>query len=296
MLNSFFDYNLFNKISILKGLSLSFAHYNTPLFIHPPVFVYFSALCVSCSIPLVMVPILCQIVTVACMIRIVSIFPCFYTDKDYMLAMSWIIIMFGTCPIAVLVSQKYWIDNMVCCTVTVGVMIQMFIISMHSRLYVARSALNEFASVESASIGSSLNVKMVVVCLRIIWVEIGWDILWLQILPYSVFCLFACNTKITSLSVAPSLIILNSLYLYRIILSAFSSIEKQLSTVDSKRQLDSANMRSLFQVQAISIIIAVLISSMLFLVAFGVTHVPWMILNKVFSPDFLGMLNVLNIF
>ena len=167
VLRNYTDYTLQGK-STIRELGLAEENYSDPLFIHPPLFVYMSAFLHGyLSIPMPVIPILCQVVTLL-MMPIISRYllrsTIHVSDKNKhggngnrsdgsinkittttisptavaMMAMIFI----SCCPIAAFCSQKFWIDNALMMVVTVCAAAHMVLVHYEPLQCASNSATN----------------------------------------------------------------------------------------------------------------------------------------------------------
>lgn len=123
---------------ILTQLRLAKENYNHRLFVHPPIFVYTTALLkqyLLISIP--GIPIIFQLITICCIpilcnsiVKITKM-----RDRDRIHRHDWFslallsTIVFSFCPILGFCSQKLWIDNALLATTTTAVTFHTYIIN-----------------------------------------------------------------------------------------------------------------------------------------------------------------------
>ena len=116
------NYSLYDKPEIITQLNIEFEQYFTKIFIHPPVFIYASTFLYQfLNIPLVAVPLICQTVVMLCISIQFYIIGCSLSPStlhlDWKISSLWAVLIFCLCPVSVLISQKFWIDNMLLVTV-----------------------------------------------------------------------------------------------------------------------------------------------------------------------------------
>jgi len=106
VLNDWKDYTLSNK-DILLRLRLSQENYRDPLFIHPPFFVYSSALLSYVGVSLAIVPTLFVLATSICILYIVKNIDLpetlQYSREEIFL---WSVQIYLSCPVVMFCSQK----------------------------------------------------------------------------------------------------------------------------------------------------------------------------------------------
>jgi len=233
VLQSPFDYSLYDKMDIIQSLNLSFDHYHMKIFIHPPNFIYFCAFCSRyLGLHLMSVPLLCQGITLLCVGFIAQIAQhsarhavgsetacSFHLPWNCSL---WSMLIYAVCPLSVFIAQKLWIDNMLCMTVAIAVGLHLFW-SVCGATGAADTAKEDPSLMRRAGIlrsspspGVFALVSYVLKCIETLWRSTGlFCIAFGSSLFYS---LIACNTKITALSVLPCLGIFSSLLLTRSVL------------------------------------------------------------------------------
>lgn len=123
------DYSLHSK-PILYTLHLAKENYDHAVFHHPPFFVAFSAFLynfLDCPLPLV--PLILQVLSLGCIPVITScLLEGSSKEKRSWMISILAILIFSTCPVAFLASQKFWIDNAALMTCTLSVAIFMVIV------------------------------------------------------------------------------------------------------------------------------------------------------------------------
>lgn len=120
--NNFFDYSLIGK-PILDHISKE--NYSDSLFLHPPLFVY-SSLFLSYYVPLPLVPIIFQAIT---LLEIVAMAALLSPKENMLHAIVWATVIFSTCPVAWFCSQKFWIDNALVASVSSAALVHIVLTS-----------------------------------------------------------------------------------------------------------------------------------------------------------------------
>ena len=198
------DYSLRGK-PIIDSLRLAKENYNDALFIHPPFFVYVSAILYSYfSIPLPIIPLLFHFATTAMIPIVLSCIlqsgcgesPTITTTTHALITSNFnfnfnlrkcfspmaihAMVVFLCCPIAAFCSQKFWIDNALLMTTTLAATVHMLLCN------VGPSVVPDFRKQVRVTVVSNSVVK--------------------QMLSGFVFGFIALNTKITALALLPFLL------------------------------------------------------------------------------------------
>lgn len=282
ILQSIFDYSLWNKIDLLHALNLSFSHYNMRIFIHPPNFVYFCAFCSHfLGLHLISIPLLCQGVTLLCVGAVASFAVSAGGGYDCAHSMSvgtdscnsvqsrmqhcvlWSMLLYAFCPLSVFISQKLWIDNMLCMTVSAAVGLHVYwslgsfaTVQSKTANGLGRNDAQLFRQVdqwrsEVGTTGSKPSSWEIARCvLRCIYLlnrhqqptSFSMPVLWTAFGSSLCFSLLACNTKITALAVLPCMGLFSSLLLTRCVLTVlFDQLHRPLPGAVVEKQSGSSS-------------------------------------------------------
>jgi hypothetical protein len=144
VLNDWRDYKL--SADVIQRFRLAPENYAHSLFVHPPVFVYFSAfLHKYCSLPLPFVPLIYQCGTMLLIPLLVSYSSNADCSRVKVVSVTlWAMLCFSFCPIAMFVSQKFWIDNCSMFTITLSAYIHLALTGVRGGI--AQSLLLQFIS------------------------------------------------------------------------------------------------------------------------------------------------------
>lgn len=127
VLKSWSSYSLRGH-KIITEYRLAKSNYNDALFIHPPVFVYLSALLNYFGVDLAIVPLVFHVLTALCLVGVVAIIdlPFELRRGDVLL---YTVQIFCLCPIACFCSQKFWIDNCAMMSVAVSSFVHVLVVN-----------------------------------------------------------------------------------------------------------------------------------------------------------------------
>jgi hypothetical protein len=169
VLNDWKDYRLSSEV--IRRFRLAEENYSFPLFIHPPVFVYSAAFMFKyLHLPLPFISVMYQLGTLLLLPWMASAINNGDSQLGQM-ASLWSMVVFSFCPIAMLMSQKFWIDNCLMFTVTLCGVVHL--------------TVNKFY-LDGKGLGRSLL---------------------LQLLSGLIFALFGVQSKITALGLLPFLLL-----------------------------------------------------------------------------------------
>lgn len=281
----------------IQELHLAEENYSDSIFIHPPLFVYLSAMLHRfCGLPIPLIPIVLQTMALGLLPIICRyvmymvnglysvIVGCgkdrrntreYYSENDIFFVGVWSMLILCCCPIAAFSSQKFWIDN--CLLWSVTVCVTAHVVLLHHTTTAGQEGQESTQSVERVKMFSS-------------------DSVWRHAMSGVIFGLVGLNCKITAAALLLFLIGWIFLQQYLLYLNGYKllvgSSQDTSSGAEMKEQQDSNSVfnkkYTLLLGQAVG---AAVVNCAVFGLCALLAYAPWMYIYWVRSCCFQYLYN-----